>query len=576
MGMDGHGSGVAKSAIKYLFVSLCCWVFGSLVCEGCHEMGAGVPAPLAGDLPQCILRPALAWAVTLPAIIPCCVVMHKRGGLIPSVKDTESGSGGAQTSGKPSSGDKNAESENVRNGRRVGPPCVLALAISAVFYLTLLQVTKPLVPDVSRRLMAEFAALYAIVYCGIAVPSARDYSDSSFVERHSGSIRFLVAWPTLILHGMSLIGGCAVQAVYQYGLGLEGQLLEPAPLLLPAVYPMSVVYLALLEVAAIAYYCSFQSRDSGFDSQNGGEETIFLVPKSQVLIPMAIFLICSYLCRPECLFALLAAALFATFELAYVTGLCLERESGEHEVLANRCEATGNIARVVLLLAAMLVYCISFGKYDPSPGFLAGTKTYEIMVAAGLVVISGYVCASRIDSLRLSPNHDQSRSEPNSRILAALSANQHILCVPVVATIVLVPFLYEGGVSALRLMPGDATYLTAFLGAFGCVAGLFSVSFPPEEEGAGNGNGGSPATRNVLSMLIEPLRKAATARVRSYRCIQSYLPEGATGEGGSDTSRSYTRTLRDMLILCVLIGLVAGAMFSELGPFFCCFSEYCA
>lgn len=108
-------------------------------------------------------------------------------------------------------------------------------------------------------------------------------------------MRVLVAWPSLLIYGMNLMGGCACQVYIGNG--------SPE-----TVVPYMVVY--ALFTAAYLLFDLLLSTERGFVRQGG---TRVALPGPYALIPIVLFLVCSYLGRLECLFALLGCIFYSTF-----------------------------------------------------------------------------------------------------------------------------------------------------------------------------------------------------------------------------------------------------------------------
>lgn len=327
------------------------------------------------------------------------------------------------------------------------------------------------------------------------------------------------------------------------------------------------------------------STKRGFVGQDG---TRVSLPGPYALSPIAVFLVCSYLGRPECLFALLGCIFYSTFEA--LSAISVRRGCGfsRSDDVIRRCEAIAGIAHVLLLPASMVIVSFSFGRYEVdgvADEVIAAdaVKAYEIVALSSLVVLSGYVSSARLKRLFSADERGEEDELPAPleafyRLLSRLMHHLwHPLLVVVSAVIALMPFLHPGNIVNLAWLPRDASHLIAALGVFGGVAGVFSFAYSGSDKKGPKGPSGSDKEAPGGSRNVGPaaVRGRLEARMDSYLRVESFLAGGTATEGAAAPCLgevSYGRTLRDMLVACIFLGLGFGAMFSAPGCFFYCFA----
>lgn len=347
--------------MRYLSIGLACWVIGSLA------LFASQKAQLVGQLEgglfaNAVLLSAACWAAVFPSQILCCSVIRIRDAML--TRDSPLG-------------------REIPIGK---VPWLSASVVEALVLVALLAgfagrwaaaVTAAL-----RDLLVYFSAFFFLLSLSMVFLYRWFFNEG----KRCDSVRVLVAWPSLLVYGMNLMGGCACQ-VYIRGGSPE------------TVVPYMVVY--ALFTAAYLLFDLLLSTKRGFVRQEG---TRVSLPGPYALIPVAVFLVCSYLGRPECLFALLGCIYYSTFEA--LSAIEVRRDCGfpRSDDVIRRCEAIAGIARVLLLPASLVIVSFSFGRYEV--GGVAdeviavdAVKAYEIVVISSLVVLSGYASYARLKRL---------------------------------------------------------------------------------------------------------------------------------------------------------------------------------
>lgn len=519
---------------RYIFVGFACWVIGSLA------FFASQNAQLVGQLEiglfaNAVILSAVCWVTVFPSQILCCSVIRTRDAMLARESPL---------------------------GRKIPVGKVPWLSAGVAEALVLLALSAGFAGRwgaVETAALRELLVWFSVFYFILSLSMALLYRWFFDEGKHCDSVRVLVAWPSLLVYGMNLMGGCANQVYIRNG-SLE------------TVVPYMLIY--ALFTGAYLLFDLLLSTKRGFVGQDG---TRVSLPGPYALIPIAVFLVCSYLGRPECLFALLGCIFYSTFEA--LSAISVRRGCGfsRSDDVIRRCEAIAGIARVLLLPASMVIVSFSFGRYEVdgvADEVIAANavKAYEIVALSSLVVLSGYVSSARLKRLFAADERGEEDELPAPleafyRLLSRLMHHLwHPLLVVVSAVIALMPFLHPGNIVNLAWLPRDASHPIAALGVFGGVAGVFSFAYSgsDEKDSEGSRKVGPAAVRGRLE-----------ARMDSYLRVESFLAGGTAAEGAAAPCLgevSYGRTLRDMLVACIFLGLGFGAMFSAPGCFFYCFA----
>lgn len=524
-----------RTNVRYLSIGLACWIIGSLAFYAGQNVQS-VGRIDIGLLVNVAVLSVVFWITVLPSQVLCCSVIRFRDAML---------------AGDPSL-DCARQSETV--------PWRLATAVEVAILVACLTgfYEKWVVFDMAA--LRDLLPLFSAFFFALALVMALLYRWFLNNGERYDSVRVLVAWPSLLIYGMNLMGGCACQVYIGNG--------SPE-----TVVPYMVVY--ALFTAAYLLFDLLLSTERGFVRQDG---TRVALPGPYALIPIVLFLVCSYLGRLECLFALLGCIFYSTFEA--LRAIDVRRGCGfsRSDDVIRRCEAIAGIARILLLPASMIIVSFSFGQYmvdDAKDEIIAvaAVKAYEIVAISSLVVLSGYASSAL---LRRFWAGDEKESETRKGLPAQLYALYdylfvlvrslwHPLSIVIPAAILLAPFLYSGNIINLAWLPRDASRLVAALGVFGGVAGIFSFAYSSTEAAPQSPSKVGPAA----------VRERLEDRMESYLRVESFLTDGTATEGDAASCRggvSYGRTLRDMLIVCIFLGLIFGAMFSAPGGFFYCFA----
>lgn len=534
--MNGKDALIIKTDVRYPMIGLICWVIGAVAFFSAHNL-AMVGQQDVVRFTNVVFVAVVCWATIIPSQVLCCAVIRYRDGMLVLNAPKDHGA-------------------CIVDPGRV--PWIMATVLEAMVLIVLFSGVDGQWARDEKSALRDLLLAFSIVSFFLSLVMAMLYKWFFDKRERCNSVRVLVAWPSLLVYGMNLMGGCASR-VY-----VEMDSFE-------TVLPYMMVF--ILFTAAYLLFDLLLSTERGFLVRDGGKVSL---PGPYSLIPFVLFLVCSYLGRPECLFALLGCIFYSTFEALRVADYCQRHAYLRSDNIVRWCEAIAGIARVLLLPATMIIVSFSLGRYEVEEGSKAmadeaAIMAYVIVVVTSLIVLSGYISSAVLKRFWPSCPQGGGRDVPAAlraawrRLLRLGRWLWHPFLIALPAAIVLAPFIHFGNVGNLAWLPRDASRLVAALGVFGGVAGVFSFAYStPDGSGMKGSSGIGPAA----------VRERLEDRMESYLRLESFLSSDVTAEDIDDSAErrlSYGHTMRDMLIVCIFASLVFGAMFSAPGEYFYCF-----
>lgn len=523
----------------YLLAPFICWLLGSAV-----SYGMTTAVQTAQDYQEWLRMLLTSAYLFIPMIVPaffCLGIARKRYLIILE-----------QSTSQHTFEEKSRVTTNVIRG------CGIVAGLSVIIIFALQSITPVFdVPFVGNPFSLEasilcFSAAYSLACLILMARSYHLYCKLQKEGGYASYLRYTVAWPTLVIYGLALMGGFSSQKLLQMELSTPGSIKDSALLL--------VLYLLLLGSFSgyYLYLLNKTKQERGFDPSS--EDSVGISGKHAVIIGI-LFILCFFLDVLECVIALLVCVVMCTFETLYVGRLHQKAGLDLNSSQIKKSIALGNVARVLLVFFAMIIVSFAFGPYPENPNDrVEGIKHYFIIAPTLFIVISGYICNGTYRWTSLSQEAQDSTDPQNTILALPLPRKRHgwktmALCSLATFVLLVLPFLFSSPRSSFTSLADETDNISLVAAIIGCVSGIYSISYTKQLK----------TDEDFVIPFLGPLRKAFENKLDSYRRLESYLEPGP---GAASTGPSYRKTLRDMFIICTIVSLFMGYLFPDYNHYF--------
>ena len=526
------------AAVRYFLLSILCWFFGSLFpFVLANPLTEKTITKYPGVAFEYLQRSVCCFSFFLPYFFFCAFIAAMWWGLLES--------GGSN--------------KRVHIADGVCWSLFRATIVSAVILSLIFLMYNAFVNPIGVLLGKYNEPLYPWSILGLAVfafilggITCLIYSKLYEDQKRADAVRYMVFWPILCIFGFNLLSGY----ICEYFLSVKAQ--EAASL---SDKGWLALFFGMLVVITFVYAAKVfrDDRIATVKSDNPKEGTSVFPSTYHMLIALIIIVPCFFFARFDCLIALLLCACFMAFES---WGIISVLKGDKRE----RYEEAYNIALMIILLLAVPVLSAAFTEFQLcSP---PGIEAYYTIVSVALIVVSGYYGHYELSSKFLlddGPDSDALRTVRRRAWKASLLATGITFVL-----LIVVPFLFTGEISRLRLLQYDSRYfldaLAAIIGAGSLLSLTVSVDQIKKTDLEKNGKEGDESSSSKkgavvgITTLFTNLRYAIQARMELYRKLETY------------GSKRFHQTFSEAMAGCIAVSYFLAKVFQEAAGFFAMFA----